>query len=93
MDSIFAITFPLDFNRNNIIYHEHNISKMPDFDVFFCFVLECKNVKIDLILNVKMATEKRINTSLKDLFIALDNHGCHGLFSFKVPYLSQFYVI
>ena len=27
--------FPLSFNDN--IYHEGNISKMPDFDVFFCF--------------------------------------------------------
>ena len=27
--------FPLGFNDN--IYHEGNISKMPDFDVFFCF--------------------------------------------------------
>ena len=26
---------PLGFNDN--IYHEGNISKMPDFDVFFCF--------------------------------------------------------
>ena len=27
--------FPLGFN--DTIYHEGNISKMPDFDVFFCF--------------------------------------------------------
>ena len=27
--------FPLGFNDN--IYHEGNISKTPDFDVFFCF--------------------------------------------------------
>ena len=42
----------LGFNDN--IYHEGNISKMPDFDVFS--VLECKNVKVDLMVNVKMAT-------------------------------------
>ena len=36
------------------MYHEGNISKMPDFDVFS--VLECKNVKVDLMVNVKMAT-------------------------------------
>ena len=29
--------FPLDFNDN--IYHEGNISKMPDFDVFSFFVM------------------------------------------------------
>ena len=30
----------------------------------------------------KTCAEKRINTSLKDLFIALNNHGRHGLLSF-----------
>ena len=30
----------------------------------------------------KICTEKRINTSLKDLSITLNNHGGHGLFSF-----------
>ena len=44
--------FPLGFNYN--IYHEGNISKMTDFDVFS--VLECKNIKADLMVNVKMAT-------------------------------------
>ena len=29
-----------------------------------------------------MCTEKRLNTSLKDLSLALTNHGRHGLFSF-----------
>ena len=55
---------------------------------FFCF-WNVKNVKVDLMVNVKMATlsakfvlKKRFNTSLKDLFLALTNHGRHGLFSF-----------
>ena len=30
----------------------------------------------------KICTEKRLNTSLNDLSIALNNHGLHGLFSF-----------
>ena len=30
----------------------------------------------------RICTEKRLNTSLKDLSIALNNHGRHGLFSF-----------
>ena len=30
----------------------------------------------------KICTEKRLTTSLKDLSIALNNHGQHGLFSF-----------
>ena len=78
--------FPLGFNDN--IYHEGSLFKMPDFDGFFS-VLECKNVKVDLMVNVKMATssakfvlKKRLNTSLKDLSLALSNHGWHGLFSF-----------
>ena len=29
-----------------------------------------------------MCTEKRINTSLKDISIIFNNHGRHGLFSF-----------
>ena len=45
--------FPLGFNDN--IYHEGNISKMPDFDFFFLF-WNVKNVKVDLMVNVKMAT-------------------------------------
>ena len=30
----------------------------------------------------KICTEKRINTALKDLSVALNNHGRHGLLSF-----------
>ena len=79
-------TFPLGFNDN--IYHEGNISKMPDFDVFFS-VLECKKRKSrshgkrkNGNIKCKICTEKRLNTSLKDLSLALTNHGRHGLFSF-----------
>ena len=45
--------FPLGFNDN--LYHEGNISKMPDFDGFFLF-WNVKNVKVDLMVNVKIAT-------------------------------------
>ena len=37
------------------IYHEGNISKMPGFDIFFLF-WNVKNVKVDLMVNVRMAT-------------------------------------
>ena len=64
------------------------ILKMLDFDVFFS-VLECKKRKSrshgkrkNDIIKHKICTEKRINTSLKDLSIASNNHGRHGLFSF-----------
>ena len=77
--------FPLGFNDN--IYHEGNISKMPDFDVFS--VLECKKRKSrshgkrkNGNIKRKICTEKRLNTSLKDLSLALTNHGRYGLFSF-----------
>ena len=78
--------FPLGFN--DYIYDECNISKMPDFDVFFLFwnVKKRKsrshgkrkngNIKREI------CTEKRLNTSLKDHSLALNNHGQHGLFSF-----------
>ena len=52
MDYLFAITFSLGFN--DIIYHESCISKMPDFDVFLFWNVQ--NVKVDLLVNVKMAT-------------------------------------
>ena len=69
------------------MYHEGNISKMPDFDVFS--VLECKKrnssshgKRKNGNIKRKICTEKRLNISLKDLSIALNNHGPHGLFSF-----------
>ena len=75
----------LGFNDN--IYHEGNISKMPVFDVFS--VLECNKRKSrshgkrkNGNIKRKICTEKRLNTSLKDLSLALTNHGRHGLFSF-----------
>ena len=59
--------FPLGFNDNT--YHEGNISKMPDFDVFS--VLECKKRKSrshgkrkNGNIKRKICTEKRLNTSL-----------------------------
>ena len=47
------------------------------------------NVKMAT-LKRKICTEKRLNTSLKDLSIALNNNGLHGLFSFFkfLAYLS-----
>ena len=77
--------FPLGFNNN--IYHDGNISKMPDFDAFS--VLECRKRKSRFHgkrkngnIKRKICSEKRLNTSLKDLSFALTNHGRHGLFSF-----------
>ena len=60
---------------------------MPDFDVFS--VLECRKRKSrshgklkNGNIKRKICAETHLNTSLKDLSIALNNHGRHGLFSF-----------
>ena len=60
---------------------------MPDVDVFS--VLECRKRKSrphgkrnNGNIKRKICTERRLNTSFKDLSIALNNHGWHGLFSF-----------
>ena len=57
--------------------------------VMFFLFWDVRNVKIDFMVNVqngnikrKIYTEKRINISLKDISIALNNHGQHGLYSF-----------
>ena len=57
--------------------------------LIFFFFWNVKDVKVDLMVNVKMVTlsaktcaEKRINISLKDLSIALNIHRRHSLLSF-----------
>ena len=57
--------------------------------LMFFSVLECKKRKSrshgthkNGKIKGKMCTEKRLNTSLTDLSLALSNHGQHGLFSF-----------
>ena len=57
------------------------------FDLFS--VLECKKHKSrshgkrkNGNIKLKICAEKRLNTSIKDLSIALNNHDWHGLFSF-----------
>ena len=77
--------FSLGFYDNTCIYHDGDISKMPDFFLF----LNVNNVKVDLMVNVKKGnikrkiyTEKRIITSIKELSTALNNHGWHVFFHF-----------
>ena len=57
--------------------------------LMFFSVLECKTRKSrshgkrkNGNIKRKICTEKRLNTSLKDISITLNNHGWHGLFSF-----------
>ena len=57
--------------------------------MFFFLFWHVKNLKVNLMVNVKMATlsttfvlKKSLNTSLKDLSLASNIHGRNGLFSF-----------
>ena len=61
MDKILQSTSPLGFNDN--IYHEGNISKMPDFDVFLFWNFE--NVNQDLIVKGKKEMTKVIDVLQK----------------------------
>ena len=74
--------FPLGFNDN--IYHEGNISKMPDFDVFS--LLECRKRKTGSRKNGNYKrinrANKQANTTLKYLSKVLKDHGRHSMLSF-----------
>ena len=77
--------FPFGFNDN--IYHEGNISKMPDFDAFF--LLDIKNVTNNPMISAKNGNFKRKHKtvlSLFDLNILL-NSGRHQMLS-KLASLS-----
>ena len=76
--------FPLGFNDN--IYHEGNISKMPDFDVFSLFEIRKRKSRSHGIRKKsngkrKKRAVKRSNTSLKDLSKVLEDHGRHCMLS------------
>ena len=56
MDKSIKTHFPLGFNDN--IYHEGNISKMPDFDVFSVFEIRKRKSRSHGIRKRVMANEK-----------------------------------
>ena len=77
--------FPLGFNDN--IYHEGNISKMPDFDVLI--LSESRKRKSRSHGIRKKGNDKRkrcgamkLNTSLNDLPVKLSIHGRHSMLSY-----------
>ena len=77
--------FPLGFNDNT--YHEGNISKMPDFDVFSLLEIRKRKSRSHGIRKKgngkrKKRAVKRSNTSLKDLSEVLEDHGRHFMLSF-----------
>ena len=68
MDKIITTPFPLGFNDN--IYHEGNISKMPDFDVFSLWEIRKSKSRSHYIRKKgngkrKKRAVKRSNTSLR----------------------------
>ena len=82
---LLQIPFPLGFNDN--IYHEGNISKMPDFDVFSLLEIRKRKSRSHGIRKKgngkrKKRAVKRSNTSLKDLSKVLEDHGRHSMLSF-----------
>ena len=78
--------FPLGFNDN--IYHEGNISKMPDFDAFSLLDIK-KNVINDPMVSAKNGNFKRKHKTILSLFDLnfLLNSGRHQMLS-KLASLS-----
>ena len=77
--------FPLGFNDN--IYHECNISKMADFDVFSLLEIRKRKSRSHGIRKKgngkrKKRAVKRSDTSHKDLSKVLEDHGRHSMLSF-----------
>ena len=74
--------YQLGFNDN--IYHEGNISKMPDFDVFSLleFSKRTHGIKKNGIYKRKRRVQKLANCTLKDLATKHDVHGRHVLLSY-----------
>ena len=77
--------FPLGFDDN--IYHESNISKIPDFDVFSLLEIRKRKSRSQGIRKEgngkrKRRAVKRSNTSLKDLSKVLEDHGRRSMVSF-----------
>ena len=77
--------FPLGFNDN--IYHEGNISKMPDFDVLTLLGSRKRKSRSHGIRKIcndkrKRCAAMKMNTSLNDLAAKLREHGRHSMLSY-----------
>ena len=77
--------FPLGFNDN--IYHEGNISKMPDFDVITLSESRKREYRSYGIRKKgndrrKRCAATKLNTSLNDLAVKLRIHGRHHMLSY-----------
>ena len=77
--------YPLGFNDN--IYHEGNLSKMPDFDVFSLLEFRKRTARSHGIkkngnCKRKSHVQKLANCTLRDLATKLDVHGRHCMLSY-----------
>ena len=77
--------YPLGFNDH--IYHEGNLSKMPDFDVFSLLEFRKRTARSHGIKKKgnckrKSRVQKLANCTLRDLATKLDVHGRHCMLSY-----------
>ena len=77
--------YSLGFNDN--IYHEGNLSKMPDFDVFSLLEFRKRKTRSHGIkkngnCKRKSRVQKLANCTLRDLAIKFDVHGRHCMLSY-----------
>ena len=77
--------YPQGFNDN--IYHEGNLSKMPDFDVFSLLEFRKRKARSHGIkkngnCKRKIRVQKLANCTLRDLATKLDVHGRHCMLSY-----------
>ena len=77
--------YPLGLNDN--IYHESNLSKMPDFDVFSLLEFRKRTarshgIKLNGNCKRKSRVQKLANCTLRDLDSKLDVHGRHCMLSY-----------
>ena len=77
--------YPLGFNDN--IYHEGNLTKMPDFDVFSLLEFRKRKARSHGIKKIgnckrKCRVQKLANCTLRDLATKLDVHGRHYMLSY-----------
>ena len=82
---LLQILYPLGFNDN--IYHEGNISKMLDFDVFSLLKFRIRTARSHEIkkngnCKRKSRVQKLANCTLRDLAGILDVHGRHSMLSY-----------
>ena len=82
----------MGFNNNIRVYHEGNLSKMPDFDVFSLLEFRKRTARSHGIkkngnCKRRIRVQMLANCTLRDLATKLDVHGRHFIFKF-ITYFS-----